>query len=199
MRSCQLSAISFQLRAVGVCLAIPFGLTGCGPPKNVAITTKPSTEELPTIPQVEHISQATVAVEGGPMPTEFRLVPEFKPPELTAEEKAALGPAAVHFKFLLYNELSLPLNSTVGPWQGGIATAVDQPSRVAGLFDRQRPLTGVAGWGGATTFVDVYPSRVAGTYSPHAASALAGPRSGIVVGTDPLPSRVARREPRKTP
>jgi hypothetical protein len=165
----------------------------------VAITTVPSTEELPVLPHVEHVSEATVAVEGGPAETEFRLVPEFKPPALTAAEKAALGPEKVHFKFLLYNELSLPLNSTVGPWQGGITAAVDGTSHVAGLLDRQRPVASVTGWGGTTTFIDPYASRVAGTYYSRDTTASAGPSSAVTVETDPVPSRVATREPHKTP
>jgi len=166
----------------------------------VAITTKPSSEEMPVLRQVEHVSQATVAVEGGPVQTESRLVPDFKLPELTAKEKAALGPERVRFKFLLYNELSLPAGSTLGPWYGGVTSAIDRPSRVAGpFFDRQRAVVGVTGWGGTTAFVDTYASHVAGTYRSRDTTTYAGPRSVVNVGTDPVPSRVATREPHKTP
>jgi hypothetical protein len=199
MRSDQLSAISFRLGTLGVCFAALYGLGGCAQPKNVAITTKPSSEELPKLPRVETVSEAAVAVEGRPSETGLRLVPDFKEPELTPEEKAALGPEQVHFKFLPYNELSLPLGSHVGSWLGGLSTATDNPSRVAGLYDAQRRIAGVIGWGGASTGVDYYASDVSGTYNERDTTGLAGPRSGIVVGTDRSSSRVAEREPHKTP
>ncbi len=200
MRSCQLSAISFQLGALGACLVALCALGGCTQPKNVAITTKPSSEELPELPHVETLSEATVAVEGRPPGTGLRLVPDFKVPELTAADKAALGPEKVHFKFLPYNELSLPVGSTVGSWQGGISTAIDSPSRIAtGLHDRQGRLAGVTGWGGATIAVDYYPSRISNTCDQRALTGMVGPWSGIVVKADRSPSRVAEREPHKTP
>jgi hypothetical protein len=199
MKSCRRFAVRFQLVAVGTGLAILGAMPGCGPPKNVAITTKPSSEELPQLAPVEHVTEVTVAVEGGPTETGFRLVPEFKEPELTAAEKAALGPEKVHFKFLPYNELSLPPNSTVGPWRGGISTAIDGTSRIVGRLGKQPPLAGVAGWGGATTAVDPFATYIARRYHSRETTASVGPRSAVTVGTDPGPSRIAEREPHKTP
>jgi hypothetical protein len=136
MRSSQLSALSSKLGALGACLAAWCFSSGCAQQDNVAITTKPSSEEMPVLRQVEHVSQATVAVEGGPVQTESRLVPDFKLPELTAEEKAALGPERARFKFLLYNELSLPAGSTLAPWYGGVTSAMIGPA-VSQAFDRK--------------------------------------------------------------
>jgi hypothetical protein len=193
------AAFSFRAGVLAACLAGWLLTSACAPRGNVAITTVPSSEELPVLRRVERVSQAAIAIEGGPVLTESRLVPDFKEPELTAEEKAALGPEPVHFKFLPYNELSLPPGSILGPWYAGISTAIDRASRIVGLFNRQRALVGVAGWAGATGSVDSYSSHVVGTYDSRDKTTFTGPRSAIDVGTDPVPSRIATREPHKTP
>jgi hypothetical protein len=126
-------------------------------------------------------------------------VPDFKEPELTAEEQAALGLQPIHYKFLLYNELSRPVGSRVGNWFGGVATGSEGYVHVSGLHDPRSRLTGVAGWAGAATGQDTVGSHVSGTYEPRDITSTAGPRSSVIVETENTPSRVAERKPRAEP
>lgn len=56
-----------------------------------AITLAPTLEELPSIPETERVLPAKVGVEGAPIAPRRRLVPPMEPPQLTQEEKVALG------------------------------------------------------------------------------------------------------------
>jgi hypothetical protein len=174
-------------------------LAGCAQPKNPAITAKPSSEELPVIPPPVRTIEATVIVEGRAAEPRVQLVPEFKQPELTAEEKQALGIEPIHFKFLPYSVLPFPPGSRVGNWYGGVEAGSHDYSRVWSLGSAYRGITGTTGWGGSVSAVDSASSRVSATYGARPGVGTAGPSSGIRVETDTEASRVAERKPRTEP
>lgn len=194
----QPSAISRQL-PTGLWLSFLCGLlAGCAQ-GNPAITAMPSDAELPRVGAVQRTIPVSVTVEGRGAESRVRLVPDFKEPELTAKEKEALGLDKIHFKFLLYNELSQPVGSRVGNWYAGVSTATDRRVRVWSLYDPHSHLVGVAGRGGVATGVDASGSRVSGAYGPRDTTAATGPSSAIVVETDNAASRVAERKPHDEP
>jgi hypothetical protein len=76
------------LTALAGSSALLLGCARCAPCQTINVA--PSPEELPQFPPRESTICATVAVEGGPEQCRPGLVPEFKEPELTPEEKEAL-------------------------------------------------------------------------------------------------------------
>jgi len=193
------SVVRPQHPAARLSLALVCGLlAGCAQ-QNPAITAMPSKAELPKLEPVQRRTQAAVTAEGRGTESRFHLVPDFKEPELTAEEKAVLGLDKLHYKFLPYNELSRPAGSRVSNEYAGVSTATDRRVHVWSFYDPHGRLTGVAGRAGGTTGVDVSGSPVVGTYRPREAAALVGPASGVVVETDNASSLVAERQPRDGP
>jgi hypothetical protein len=64
-------------------------LAGCARQDVTAI--KPTEDELPNIPERGRVLPVSVKVEGQEQPLLVTLVPKFEEPELTAEERAAMG------------------------------------------------------------------------------------------------------------
>jgi hypothetical protein len=173
-------------------------LTLCGACQkpNEAVTAHPTTDELLTIQMTEFTpTQATVAVEGRAFESQHVLLSEFKPPELTAEEKAALGPERVWYKFLPYSDLRLPVGSKVAPWIGGVETAVNGRGGALTWIAPPERRAGVSGSGGVNIGVDPVALRIVGVGHERPSTGVVGPPNDAVIATDPLPKKVAEKAP----
>lgn len=173
-------------------------LAGCAP-QNPAITAKPTPAELPDIPPFERTIPVAVAVEGQRPESRVHLVPDFKEPELTADEKQALGIEPIRFKFLPYSDLAPPVGSSVGPWYARVETAADNYAPIGGVYETRTRSVGVLGTGEAMTGRDRLACRVSGSYAAGRPAVLSGPPVAIVVETDTAASSVAGRKPRDEP
>jgi hypothetical protein len=120
-------------------------VAGCAQ-KNPALTAQPTAEELPVPERSGDTATIVVGVEHGRAERATRLVPDFKPPELTSEEKAALGEEPPRHKFLPYN-LFRTSGTRVGTWFGGVTTAA-------------------SGLRGATVQIDPTPKKVPVSRAP---------------------------------
>lgn len=170
--------------------------TGCAQ-QNAAIATQPTPEELPVLERTEPPIAANVIVEGRPAVPHHVLVPKLEPPELTPAQKEALGEKPLTYKFLPYNQFWLFPGSLVGPWYGGVTTAIDKYLNISALGAPHRPLAGVAGWGGAAAGVDPIAASVSSTYTTNTSLTIAGTASlisEVQVATDPTASKVAQRQ-----
>lgn len=95
---------------------------GCAQNDQV-VTARPTPEELPNLPEVYATPiQASIAVEDQVYRPRAQLVPDFKEPELTPEEKAALGEDWQPYKPLLAAEMLRSSESLQGTWYGGQET-----------------------------------------------------------------------------
>jgi hypothetical protein len=181
-----------SLVAVLVCVA---GLLpGCAQ-RNQAITAQPTAEELPVSEQHTSTSAMVVGVEHRPVESTARLVPDFKSPEPTAEEKAALGEEPPRHNFLPYNVFRT-FGTHVGTWFGGLSTATSGLRGAAVAVDpAPRNMVGVQGAGGATTAVDPAGSATGRVQPERTSVAKTGPEGGVRVGTDPVAKRTGGRRP----
>lgn len=181
---------SITVAAAGLTLVL-----GCARQEAV-IAARPTVEELPHIPELEPRLPAVIVAEGWDHSSRARLVPSFELPELTAEERRALGQDFPQFKFLPYADLRPPVGSRVGHWAGGVSTYASGTGRPDTAIDLPTSVTGVAGWGGVATEADTLASRVAEVRPPREAVAEAGPASGIRVEGDTTDKRIAERKRR---
>jgi len=163
--------------------------------KDMAVSAPPTTEELPKITEIQRSIPAYVIRENPEHESRVRLVPEFVEPELTAEERAALGERSSDFKFLRYPDRREPPGSTVGSFYGGVATySHGWGFPATGVYGRSA-ISGMAGWGGAGVGVDSFGSRVSAAGEFHRSPVMRGPRGDINVQTDTTDSKVAGRKP----
>jgi hypothetical protein len=153
------------LGVLAACSALSLVIGCAHGPKST--TVAPTHDELPQFKELEPTIYAIVGVERRTTQGLVQLVPEFKEPPLTADEKAALGQPKPEYKFLLYPAPGWPAGSHVAPWDGGITAAQ-------------------YGYGGPET-----------TYGWPTSVARSGGRAGIAVGTDTFGSRVAGAGGRK--
>jgi hypothetical protein len=167
---------------------------GCAQ-SNAAISAKPTTDELFRLKEKETPVQATVAVEDRNRQSTVRLVPDFKPPKLTAEEQAALGEPPLTFKFMPYPDRVPPTGSRVGPWWGGVVTDAGGRGGPSTYIDAPVSVSGAAGWGGVATEVDTFISGVTGLGYSRMPAGVAGPAGAIRVEADPTAATVARAKP----
>ncbi len=183
-----------RIRLIIVCIALA-GVTGCAQ-RNVALTAQPTTAELPDFIAAEPIQQANVAVEGQAHTSRLHWVPRFKEPELTDAERAALGEDRPDFKLLLY-DLGPVSGPMVGPWWGGVQTHADGRGGAETLQAQPTSITGVTGWGGASTGAVPGEYRKAAVYDtregPPPVSGTAGPT--VEIGRA---RRVAEHHTRRT-
>lgn len=177
---------------VGCLLALA---SGCAQ-NNQAIAAKPTTDELLQLKERETPVQATVAVEDRDHQAAMQLVPDFKQPELTPEERAALGQEPLDYKFLPYRDRTLPLGSPVGPWFAGVETATAGYGRPSIIIAPRTSVTGIVGWGGVMTGVDPFRPGVTSVGYERAHAATVGPEQTVTIETDPTASTVARSKPR---
>lgn len=183
------------LRLATVVCSIAALSCGCGQP-NQALSAKPTTDELLQLKEKETPIQAIVAVEERNRQATVHLVPDFKPPELTPEERAAIGQRPIDFKFLPYEDRTPPLGSHVGPWFAGVDTAAGGRGGVSTYVAPRTSITGVAGWGGVATWIDTFKPGVTGLAYPRQPAAVAGPPQSVTIETDPQASTVAQQKPR---
>lgn len=183
------------VRAYPALLCCVLALAGGCARKNAAIAAKPTTDELIQLKERETPIQAIVGVEDRNRQAMVQLVPDFKPPKLTAEEQAALGEPPLTFKFLPYPDRVPPTGSRVGSWYGGVVTASSGYGGVSTYVGSRTSVTGVAGWGGVATDVDTAQTGVTGVYGARIPAATTGPPSSITVETDPTASTIAQRKP----
>lgn len=181
------------IRLIIVCIALA-GATGCAQ-RDVAVTAQTTAAELPDFSALEPIQQANVAVEGQAHASRLHWVPEFKEPELTDEERAALGEDMSDFKFLLYDLGPVP-NTGVGPWWGGVEAHAHGRGGVEARSAWPTSVAGVAGWGGASTGAIPGDYRRAGVYDAREPRPPVTGAAGPTVATDRA-RRVADHQTRR--
>jgi hypothetical protein len=171
---------------------------GCAQ-RESAIEAAPSQAELPKLEQPEHVTPLSVGVEGRSR-TEPRIVfvPEFKEPELTAEEKKALGIRDPEIDFLALYRATVP--GRVGPWAGGIDVGVGgQRYRAAAAGTREAPYA-IDSRSVAGPVSIVYPFFCPVAWvGPRAAPIWAVGDTGGIRVRENEPSGVAARQPRPEP
>jgi hypothetical protein len=169
---------------IGALCGLLWLASGCAPRQQQrAVTATPSPEELPRFTKLERIIPANVQIEHRGIDPRLKLVPELKEPELTAEEKAALGETEPLFKFLLYGEPSRPAGSRVAPWYGGVAAYVYGYGGAEVLHGHSSSVAGAGGRGGITVTTDTFGSSVTRTGGQAHRPGSVGPRSGVTIGT----------------
>ncbi len=170
-------------------------LVGCASDKNVAVTASPHEEELLTLPQTHRVVPAVVAVEGRSGHPQLNLTPDYKVPELTEEEREALG-IAPEMEFLKHDIGYTPPDSTVGTWIGGVATAIDGKSMSTGQIpDTRRTGVLTTSRGGASIHTISYRRFVASVFAARPPSALVGPADTMTVRNDGQEREVAQQRP----
>lgn len=103
-----------KIARISIPLLVIVGLLGCAAREKTAINVQPTTEELPDLAVAKpRTHQMDVAVEGRPGTPIEPLTPDFKEPELTPEERAALGRDEPTYEPLLYNLPGRAPGSTV--------------------------------------------------------------------------------------
>lgn len=127
---------------------------GCAQRSRLAIL-EPHQEEIPNLEHVRPTNiQATVKVAGRNEEPVVPLVPDLSAPELTAEEKAAVGEDKPVYKALLHEYLVRKQNAPVSSTFGG---AEVQISGVGGAVSASEPWFsaryGVGDWGAMTVGV----------------------------------------------
>ena len=169
-------------------------VVGCAQ-RDQAVSIPPTSDELPQIKSIQRHLPAIVIAENPRNDSRVRLVPSFKQPELTPEERAALGQEPLDFEFLLYEPFRPP-GSLVGLWFGGVQTAIHGYGGASALYGLDTSVSRAASQGGVRTDVDLFDSRISGMFPRTDRVSTAGPRSEIVVETDSIASRIAKRRPR---
>ena len=170
-------------------------LGGCATPK--ATTIAPTEDELPHFKQIERTLSISVGVEGRGEAPRVLLVPSFEEPELTAEERAALGEEEPGIDWL---EFYVPLPKIVRTWSeiGGVRTAIRGLGGPAVGLVLSHPPQSVGGEGGVATGAHDESDTRYGKSSRSRQAVGKGPSSSVRVGVNP-PSRVAGRERRRGP
>lgn len=195
-RSHRLSAISFQLlAAVGVGIAVCL-ILGCAQPKRLA-AVKPSHDELPVLAEIQpSAQQASVKVQGRDATGRTVLVPEFKEPPLTPEERAALGEKEPLVKLLQFEDLTRVPGSPVAGWAGGVDTHAAGYGRPATAYDIASVTTAQRGMCPAGIGIGGRAPPVGNLYHPTPPGAHPGPEERVTTAVD-RPSHVARAQTRR--
>lgn len=168
---------------------------GCARP--AATTVAPTQDELPKLVETERILPISVAVEGRHEEPRVLLVPEFKEPELTPEERAALGEEPEPINWWEFYRPFRP--GRVSRDFGGVSANVHGVGGAAAGLTGFRPLTIMGpGLGGVAT--GAHNERLAryGTGPAGARPGGQGPVSGVRVGEGP-PSRISAHQTRPEP
>ncbi len=179
-----------QVCTIVACLSVAV-LAGCAQ-RDAAVTATPTADELPELAYLKPFIPANIIVEGRDHSAPLvQLVPDFSEPELTAEERAALGQDGPEYKFLLYGRP--PFGPTVGPWYGGVTTlAGGRGGPSLGLVG-PKTIAGAAraNFGGVAIGIDPLGSHVAGVATGRRPAGIIAERGGVTVGED-RPSKIAR-------
>ena len=176
---------------------LAWSVGGCAQ-RNPALTAMPTDDELPPMKQARSGNlQVAVKVEGRQEEPVVPLVPSFKEPELTAEERAALGKDGPIFSPLLFMDAVRSPGSTVGSWYGGTEAYTWGRGGYEAFQDRPALMPHRAtGWGGADVGIGSGSAMAGATYPPIRPITETGRDSGVEVGID-RPSTVSTHEERR--
>lgn len=166
---------------------------GCAATDTRVAVLPPTPDELPDIrTQQESHVQASIVAERDSDEPRVVLVPEFKEPPLTPEEKVAIGKLDPPYKLLPYVLRRRAPGSAVGDW-GGADVGVSSVHRSVSLAPSER-VAYAGGWGGPSISVDQFVTRILAAY-PADRRAHAGPAEypGIGIGDRREPARAMRR------
>ncbi len=163
-------------------------IAGCAQaPK--ATTVGPTTDELPQYKQLDPTVYAIVDIEHRTTESQVHLVPDFKEPELTPEEKAATGKGEPVYRYLPFPAPDERTNSLVAPWYGGITTLQHGHGGGDAAYGWPTSIARAGGRAGIAVETDTFGSRVAASGGRRQAVTGVGGREGLIVGSGPA-SRV---------
>lgn len=172
---------------------LAIAIAGCAAAEKRLAVLPPTPEELPDIQthQESHV-QASIVAERDPDQPRVVLVPDFKEPPLTPEEKVAIGKLDPPYKLLPYALRRRAPGSAVGDW-GGADVGVSSVHPSTALAPAER-VASAGDWGGPSISVDQFITRILAGY-PAEHRAFAGPAEypGIGIGDRREPARAMRR------
>ncbi|MCK4341748.1 MAG: hypothetical protein KAY37_08505 [Phycisphaerae bacterium] len=185
-----------MLGIIVVCGSLWLG-TGCEK-RGRDVTVMPAPHELPPLEYVRRSPhQGEVKVIGRVEEPVVALVPSFEEPELTPEERAAVGEDGPEYKPLLFNDLVWTPSTSVGDWYGGIntyASGLGGADTIHESMVTQR--YHVSGWGGAAIGIGANVPLPGHTYRPDWRFRAVGPAGGLSVGIGRA-SEIAKHEERR--
>lgn len=179
------------------------GVLGCGPrqegPTPAPLLT-PIHHELASLTIEEPTIAADVAVAGAPVVAPGGFVGSMPPPELTAEERAKLGPGPKKIDFLALYERERGGPDGVLPLVGGVTTASHGTG--AAVVSRGAPPPQLFGLGPSHEHPQSafgYPARLVASHGPgsHPVGA-SGPAGDITIGIAP-PTKLSAHRTRVRP
>jgi len=150
-----------------------------------AISTPPSVDELPDLSALERKLPAAIAVEGQSRQPRVPLTPSFELPELTAEERTAMGMDDPELELLLFGEPIGAPSWRVAPTLGGAAVLKFGRERggASVLHLGTTRISGVnSSRGGAATAIGGFGSSVAGRGWKRESVAQSGRLEGMTTG-----------------
>ncbi len=186
------------MRTACSCLA---GLTlltavGCAAPERRLEPLRPAPGELQPMPELDPGVPVSVGIEQRGAAPRVVLVPDFKEPPLTPEERAALGQREDRMRRLDYalrDELPSP---RVGRWWGGVQAGVYGTALQVARLDRVRALAlAYPALGGVSATEGGGPATVAGTERSGGVRIGVYGAGGVSTG-ETGPSRIAGSKPR---
>ncbi len=167
-------------------LAASLLLAGCQQSPRASASVEPSLDELPRLNGVERTLPIDVVVEGGGDAPRRRLVADYREPELTEEEKVALGPKpynAAEEELRFYRRPRDPSHG-VSPEESRVVIAADGSGGPSVWRDASRSRVVLGERNDAPGYIDSEARTQALFYSiPELIRAL-GPESRVVVGED---------------
>jgi hypothetical protein len=166
---------------------------GCASSEKRLSVLPPTPEELPDIPtRHESHVQASIAAERDPDQPRFILVPDFREPPLTPEEKAATGKLDPPYRLLPYALRRRAPGQAVGDWGGAdVAVSSVYPSIAIGPAER---VAFAGDYGGASIGVDQFITRIfAGFPAEHSGHAGPAEYPDVSIGDRGEPARAMRR------
>lgn len=166
-----------------VCVGCAWLAAGCARPTTVSVAPHP--EELPKFERTERVIPARIGVEGRDEQLSVLLVPKFTEPELTPQEKRALGqeePAINWLEFYVP-----PREGYVGPGTGGVSAAIGGRTGVAlaDRHERARTASMWSGLGGASVSAMLWREISFAQGLPRPPTAEAGPPEAVQIGVNP--------------
>ncbi len=137
---------TWRLLALAALLAAP----GCVAPERRSGPVRPAPGELQAMPELDPGMPVSVGIEGRGDAPRVVLVPDFKEPPLTPEERAALGEREDRIRRLDYTLPGDLPSPRVGGWLGGVQAGahggttllVSRTDRVSGIARAYHALGG---------------------------------------------------------
>ena len=147
-------------------LTIGLGLAAGCAQRDKVVTAMPTPEELPELGERYATPiQASVVVEGRVSGHRARFVPDFTEPELTPEEKVAVGEDWEPYKPPFSTPKLRSIDSLQGPWYGGQETyAWGLGGAEPGQVPEARLPRAFSFWGGQDVGVDRFSVQPGATY-----------------------------------